>query len=379
MKYYAKYSNMQSAVVDFNSSSRAMNGYAQRLIKITSGLVRDSSLSSIRSNLISRTNAIQTLAVATTNFGKCVESSRIGYMSSEQRAYQRLNGNNPQTVGGKGVFANFSFKGNLGFLSRWKVPWASLLPPIIGIGPAVVISTWSSINWGFLTPVVDWVKNPFGRQNSKWETVAPKPDQTPEPEPKPEPELKPEPEPEKKPEPKPEQTPRPPPKPREPPNPPGNLTPEEREADLRMYRDAHAVRERYLPIWRAARTEADKVNALNEMLAELQNIKGTSANPEIRIVPNNGNNSSGQYVTSERIIEIRQDRLNSPNSLQILMHELRHAYQAEAIGIGTTPMNHNHVVSEGRKQVWWNTWTYENLSNRNNNLCVDARWFSGGI
>jgi hypothetical protein len=313
-------------------------------------------------------NVVKTISVTATNLGKCVENIRIGYINSEQRAYQRLSGDNPQTIGGKGIFGNFSFKESLGTLSGWRIAWVSLLPMAIKIGPAVAILALPFINWGFLAPVVDWIKNPFERQQSKWETLEPKPEPIPEPAPEPKPEPAPEP--------KPEPTPEPRSQPKQPPNPPGNLTPEEREADLKMYREAHAVREQYLPSWRAARTDAEKQVVLNNFLADLQRIKGTSVNPEIRFVRES---NAGLYLTNERTIQMNMNHrwFNSPDALKVVMHEVRHAYQAEAAGVGiNTPRIDTHIVSEDRRQLWGNNWNHAGFPVIH---CVDARWFSGGI
>ena len=103
---------------------------------------------------------------------------------------------------------------------------------------------------------------------------------------------------------------------------------------------------------------------------------GTSANPEIKFVTSG---SAGTYLTNERTIQMNVNHrwFNSPDALKVVMHEVRHAYQAEAAGVGmNTPRNDSHIVSEDRRQIWGNNWNQDGFVSIH---CVDARWFSGGI
>jgi len=228
---------------------------------------------------------------------------------------------------------------------------------------------------GFIKGIIDWFKNLFSGRKKRDDDGKSRPPIIipliiPEPEPKKEEKPKPKPAP-PKPAPKPAQNPAPSqPRPSAYPN---NLYIEqwELEADLRMWNEAHTIRSNYLPGWRAAGTEAEKMNILNAMLADLQRVMGTSANPEIRFV---SQGSAGLYIAAEGVIQLNTKFFGSSDVLKYLIHETRHAYQAEAAGIGIHRGKViNHPVSDARKSIWRSTWQAGDFSV----ICTDAEWFAG--
>lgn len=153
----------------------------------------------------------------------------------------------------------------------------------------------------------------------------------------------------------------------------------EREADNRMRNEALVKLREYENKWRAAKTEAEKIALLNDFLAEMQKILGTSANPKVNVVPLRGAN--GSFQPSGMWISINRDRLNAPDSIGLLktiMHEARHAYQYEAAFRGKHPA----VTDETRKQWKDNFDNYKNASTHgydvyyNQPIERDAFWFA---
>ena len=314
MKYKVNYTEMISAYSDIKSTRNYMERHAQKLDSIKTQLAKCTKLQSFQTNVEARAQAAAIIRKALDDTALCLDAVRNEYLEAEKKV-------------------------------------------------------------NLLTVIIDWVKKLFGKKSNKREpdgggcTVA-VPIIIPVPLPIPKPPKPP-------PKPQPPKPPQPPPKPKTP-NPPGKLTPEELEADLKMYREVHAIRDRYLSRWRAATTEAQKRAVLNAMLAELQAVMGTSANPEINFIRSNPVQFAGSYNPGTRTINIEMNHrlFNSPDALKVLLHEIRHAYQAEAAGVPPRVYNPNHQVSDQRAQQWRDYWSSEYFYDLQ---CKDARWFSGGI
>jgi hypothetical protein len=337
MRYHTKYNAMQSAVADFHSSSRALLSCTQRLKKVNSAIDTDSRLPNIRSNLNSRINSINKAAVAITAFGKAFEDIRIIYINGEQQAYQKMSRDKSHNISGIGRAVAFFTGINLNLLPRWRVSWSSLLSTTLGIGSAVTLFSWPKINWGFFKPVIDFIKDAF-RRPGKWDPIEPAP------------------------------------------APKVYTLEQERAADLRMRNESLSLIKEYENKWRAARTEEEKRVLLSNYLADLQKIKGTSARSDINFV--SLGKDEGRYNPHQKRISLNKDLLSKPEGIKlfkIVAHEVRHAYQNEAVKGGV-----NHPVSEETKQLWKNNMDFY-IDPRwggydayyNQPIEADAFWFSG--
>jgi len=307
---------MESAIVDFNSVSTGMSGYAKRLNKVNSVLSTDNSMRTIRSNISSRVNAINTVAETSSKVRKCFERIHTEYINSERAAYQKLYENRTINIGGKGRFANLATVSSLNPLSKWRVSWTSLLSSF-GIGSATKIYSWSKINWGFLTPIINWIKNPFGKTSSKWGNF------------KPEPYIE----------------------PRQ--NRPANWVSysreEERANDIKMQSETKDLVKTAQEKWKTASYEEKKV-ILNELLKDTQKVMGTSVNPELRIYKMSSTGTRGYYHLNNRHIAINEHFLTQSDSsllLKTVVHEVRHSYQQDVAFY-----RKNHLVSDETRQAW---------------------------
>lgn len=324
MKYKVDYGLMANAVNRFKEADRAMTGFAQRLEAIRNQLGQITQIQDFRANIHERTKAAIIIAEAIRNSGVCLDTIWREYYEAEKRV-------------------------------------------------------------NIITIIIDWFKGLFGKKKPKREPgggcAQPKPIPIPIPIPIPVPPPKPKPKPKPQPQPAPKPAPPPQPKP-----PPGNLTAEERAADLRMYNESHALLRNYENRWRAAKTNAEKMALLNSFYADMQRIMGTSGNPEISFMTL-GPSVAGQFMTSQKTIAISQEYLSRSNSiilLKVLMHEVRHLYQAEAAGF-YRDKPYNHTVSPERSQIWRDN--YRNYipmfpdtnAYRNQPIEADARWFSNGV
>jgi uncharacterized repeat protein (TIGR02543 family) len=119
--------------------------------------------------------------------------------------------------------------------------------------------------------------------------------------------------------------------------------------DYRMKAEAQALKRRTEyseDTWDKASAERKKA-ILNNFLADVQAILGTTANSEIefKVIE-----SRGAYYASKNKIMIHIDELESPDSyvlLNTVIHECRHAYQYE-----TVKGKNNHDVSEETRKQW---------------------------
>ena len=155
----------------------------------------------------------------------------------------------------------------------------------------------------------------------------------------------------------------------------------EHAADIRMRNESLALLREYEDKWRAARTEAEKKALLTQLLAKIQNILGTRANPNINFA-SLGGGTLGSYTPRHGLITINTNMLNSHNSIRLLktiIHEARHAYQYEAAFQGRHPS-----VSNETRQIWRDN--FQNYTTGSGNeydkyynqpIERDAFWFSG--
>jgi regulatory protein YycI of two-component signal transduction system YycFG len=213
------------------------------------------------------------------------------------------------------------------------------------VGSAISMASWPKNGWGFLSPFIEWLKRPFNRTESKWDTFNSNAESTPKLDTKPNPK----------------------PLRYEKPFPPQTYTHEEREADLKMKNEAQALLKVYQARWKSANTDEKKKKLLNEFFAELQIINGTSATAEIHF---NNSGKIAAYDTSNHTIMIDMSTIKGERLLISVMHEARHVYQAEAVRKGST-----HPVSESRKQDWKLAWDARNWGI----LCGDALWYAEGL
>jgi len=302
---------MTNAVNRFKSAEKAMKGFTTRLEAVSNQINRVTQVQSFQDNIKERAKALGIISDSIRDSGICLGAIQTEYYEAEKKV-------------------------------------------------------------NLLTVIIDWFRRLFGKGKKSDDTergggcAIPKVIPIPIPLPIPKP-------PQQRP---PQQSPpqqRPPPQQKPP---PGTFTDAEREADMRMQRDARAIEQKYLPQWRAARTVEQKQAVLTNMLAELQAIMGTNANPQIDFVRVGAREYAGLYRPGTHTIVINMNHawFNSPDALGVLMHEVRHAYQAEATGLAPGHYNPNHIVSPERAQIWRDTWRAGNFDT----ICADARWFSGG-
>jgi len=316
MEYTVDYKKMADAAHGFILAENSMRSYAKRLENIKNQIADFPQLQSFNSRVESRVKAAYALADSFKAFGVCLTAIRQEYLDAEKKV-------------------------------------------------------------NIITKIINWFKNLLGIRNKGGEDgknripILPIPVILPEPEPKKPPKPKP------PPAPPPPPPPKPPPKPAQPKPPPTprgmTLTPEELEADLRMYREARALEAKYQSIWRNAKTVEQKQAVLTAFLAELQQMMGTSANPNINFTHTTG--YAGLYSPGTHSISVNMNHrwFNSPDALKVIMHEVRHAYQAEAAGIGNIPRNHNHQVSDERARIWKDNWNAQHFYDLQ---CRDAAWFA---
>jgi len=313
LKYNIDYGLMMNGVNRFKSAEKAMRGFSTRLHTVKDRLGKITEIKSFQVNVEARAQALDNICDALRDSEKCLDAIWREYHEAEK-----------------------------------KVTWISVVinwfRKLFGRGKDYSI-TDPGDGCGKPRPIFIPVPLPIN-------IIEPKP---PKPPPKPPPKK-----------PAPQQKP-----------PPGTFTDAEREADMRMQREARAIEQKYLPQWRAARTVEQKQAVLNNMLAELQAVKGTNANPQIEFTRVGPKGYAGQYSPGSHSIQINMDHgwFNSPDALGVVMHEVRHAYQAEASGIARGYYNPNHQVSPERAQLWRDRWSREYFYDLH---CADARWFSGG-
>jgi len=339
VKYYAKYKAMENIVVDLNSVSKTMGNYANRLNRVNSSLGFDKSLSNIRNNISSRANAVNRIINASNHLKTGISNIRLEYMNGEQNAYNKLNGDKPFFIGGPGGFIKLAVNKIKSLFEKWKISWSPILQSNINVGSAVAISSWSKISWGFLTPFVNFIKDAFKRPG-KWKPIDPNPF----------------------------------------PNRKTYTLAEENKADHRMRDETLNIRLDYENEWRKARTEVEKREILNSYMADVQNILGTRARPNINFA--SLGSTSGSFNPHSRQISINSDMLNKPegiNLLKTVAHEVRHAYQTEAAMDSI-----NHPVSDETRAIWRDNkrnYIRPSFSNcdeyYNQPIEADAFWFSG--
>ena len=157
----------------------------------------------------------------------------------------------------------------------------------------------------------------------------------------------------------------------------------EKSVDLILRTKSLDLLSEYESKWRGAKTSKEKKRLLNSYLADLQEIKSTSARSKIIFLPLNSNTKGG-YNRITGTITINNKILDRPDSivlLRTLVHEVRHAYQAEA-----AYKNKHPAVSEETRNVWKNNfknynqptkfWKDNYDAYRNQPVEVDARWFA---
>jgi len=332
MRFNTDYRLIDNAISDFSSAAKAMEGYAGRLGKVKSAVDIMGISSSISDSIGSRATIADTIAARAISVKICFEKIKVIYLNGEQEVHRKMS-ENRFLASGKTITTGGVIRVAGGAAqSKWKVPWRGIITAGVIVGKVVKPVSWPKIAW-------DRFKN-------LWENLKEKMKKQPS----------------------------------------GITKEQEAAADLRMKNEIQSLLSKYENAWRRATTDAEKMKLLNDFLAEIQRVMGTSAKAKINFRSLNapeGYISYGSYTPFTKRITLNKNLLSEPGGIYlftVLIHEARHAYQHEAA------KSNKHTVSDETRQIWKDNLKRKNYKTserdgydayRNQPVERDARWFAG--
>jgi hypothetical protein len=298
MKYRVKFVVMGNAVADINNAAKSLVGYAERLVSVRNMLSSFDELKSLKSSIGSRVTAINKAAAMVKNSAVCLDNIRIEYITAEKKAHLKLNRKFTLTGVLTAAVGRVTVPG-AGGRSFPGISWRDLIRARVGAGAAVAVNNWPKINWDKIKEWLDRIK------------------------------------------------------PTEPTNTDTITLEQKKAADSRMQAEIKALYESYKDRWFCTISEKERMQILNDFLADIQRIMGTSAKPKLRfksLLLNDKGVESGRYCTRTRRITLNKKLLLRPEGFVYLfkaaIHEARHAYQHEAA------FKNKHTVSDEARAEW---------------------------
>lgn len=332
MSFRTNHKIIDNTIGEFSFTAKAMESYADRLGKVRVAINATGLPRGISDSIGSRVTAVSTVAAGLTGVKQCFEEIGAVYLSGEREVYRIMSGNR-SFAGGKiiptgaiiGVAATSP-------LSKWRVPWRSIISVGFAFGKAIIPGNWPKVAWDRFKRLWEKIKERAG-------------------------------------------------------NKPSGITKEQELADdLRMKNEIQSILKSYESAWRRATTDAERMRLLNDFLAEIQRVMGTSAKTKISfrsLRAPEGYITYGGYAPFTKRITLNKKLLSEPEGiylLTVLIHEARHAYQHEAA------KSNKHTVSDETRQIWKDNLKRKNYKTskrdgfdayRDQPVERDARWFAG--
>ena len=298
MRFSTNYKIINSAIADFASVEKVMKGYAGRLSKVKSATGMTGIPDSLSSRIGSRAVAVSAVSAQATGIKKCFQNIGTIYLNGEKEVYRKMSENRSlkkARIVSSGSIIRIATRSAA---AKSKAPWRSIISVGFVVGKVVTPKVWPQINWDRFRTLWESIKERF--RNRPVITAK-------------------------------------------------DL---EKAADQRMKNEVQALLGKYENAWRKATTDKEREKLLNEFLADIQKVKGTSAKTKInfkslRAEP--GYVAYGSYHPWTKRITLNKDLLSKPEGITLfttLIHEVRHAYQYEAV------KSNKHTVSAETRQTW---------------------------